>query len=118
MKAYYHSIYQEPTNPPAWVTRLDAEQALEAYKPQVILAAFVTQKYEPGDEREPKIGSSIHGHDEVKIIREVETYIHVGNEETHKDKRALRRTHRSIKANWIVTRAFDQTKNVIWVWEK
>lgn len=118
MKAYYHSIFQEPTNPPAWVVRLDAEQALEAYRPQVILAAFVTQRYEPGDEREPKIGSSIHGHDEVKVIREVETYIHVGNEETHKDKRALRRKHRAIHGKWIITRAFDQTKNVIWVWEK
>jgi hypothetical protein len=106
---------QPPIHPPPEVEQLNARQAIEKYKPKVVVAAWVTQLYQDGDTPK-KIGSSIHGVDEGWLLDNVETYIFVGNERVHKDKRILSRPHREMRPSFVVSRAFDQTQNVIWIW--
>jgi hypothetical protein len=93
-------------------------EAIKKYRPKVVVAAWVTQLYQDGDTPK-KIGSSIHGVDEAWVLDNVETYIFVGNEHVHKDKRILSRPYREIRnPHYVVSRAFDQTQNVIWIWGK
>ena len=45
-------------------------------------------------------------------------YLFIGNKRVHRDKRILRREHRELVLPCLVSRAFDQENNVIWIWEK
>ncbi len=60
----------------------------------------------------------MHGPREEEIINACEMYIVIGNENTHGDKRILALPHETFKFPWLVSRAKDQTKNVIYVWNK
>jgi hypothetical protein len=116
VRLYYAMIGQPIISPPPKVERLNAMEAIKKYKPQVVVASWVTQLYQNGDT--PKnIGSNIHGIDEMWLLDNVETYIHVGNERVHKDKRILAREHRELHLPFVVSRAFDQDKNVVWIWD-
>ena len=114
----YFALAQVPiVEPPEYVKKMDANVAVTSYKPKVVIGSFVTQKFQEGD-AENNIGSNIYGPDESDILALAETYIHVGNEITHKDKRILARPHESFSFDWVRSRAFNKDKNVIWVWNK
>ena len=115
MRLYYASLGQPIISPPSTVEKLDAVTAVEKYKPPVVVASWVTQLFRDGDS-EAQIGSSVVGADEEWIVDHCETYIFVGNEEVHKHKRILKRDHREFKSWAWMSRAFDPSKNVIWVW--
>lgn len=117
MQFLYALMQTAVTRPPPDVEVLDAEAAVEKYRPQVLLASWLTQKYEPGDENPPKVGSSIYGPDEKKMLGRVETYLHVGNRITHKDKRILALPHEEHVYPWIVSRAGSQADNVVFEWK-
>lgn len=116
MAAYYKSIGQKPISPPSDVYEFEANEAIDTLKPKVVVASYATQKYEPGDEREPKIGSSVYGVDEIFLLQKVETYIFVGNDASHGDKRINAIAHETIRPDWLVTRAMEPSKNFIKVW--
>jgi hypothetical protein len=117
MRLYYSSLGVAITSPPERIETLDAVEAVKKYNPQVVIASWLTQKYLPGDE-EKKIGSNVYGPDEFEIITHpsVECYIHIGNYNTHKDKRILQVQHQELQFNWLKSRAMDQSKNVLFVW--
>ena len=117
MQLYYKAFGQPPIHPPADVEKLDAIEAITKYKPQVVVAAWVTQLFQEGDS-EAKIGSSIYGVDEGWVLDHCETYIFVGNEGTHKDKRILKKPHHTAYPYYVVSRSADPSKNVMWVWGK
>ncbi len=117
MQAYYASLGCAPTNPPPDVERLEAEAAIEKYRPEVVVASWLTQKYQDGDEGPPAIGSSIFGPDEAKIIGACRTYIHIGNQDTHRDKRAFALPYVKYEGMpWLLSRARRPEKNAIWIW--
>lgn len=108
------------TNPPPDVERIHAMQALAKYKPQVVIASWLTQKYEKGDRNkkgEVVINSLPGGVDECKLISQVETYIHIGNIVVHPDKRAFKIPHQEYKFPWLWSRANAPELNRIWVWD-
>ena len=114
----YYSMLGQPTiHPPPGVERLNAVEAIKRHRPQVVVAAWVTQLYQDGDTPK-KIGSSVHGVDEGWVLDNVETYIFVGNARVHRDKRILSRPHREMRPSFVVSRAFDQAENVIWIWNR
>jgi len=113
MASYYLRLGQAITDPPIDVKEYEANDAVDHFKPQVVIGAFVTQKYLPGDERPPKIGSSIYGVDELSLFKKVETYIFVGNDKVHGDKRIMRLPHETFRASWLITRAMEQEFNFI-----
>lgn len=110
--ALHYSLTGQPTiTPPPDVERIDAESAVAKYKPQVVVACWLTQKFQNGDTH-----GSVYGPDECKIRENCEHYILVGNENTHGDKRVRRFKHATHRPPWLVSRAIDPSKNVIYTW--
>jgi hypothetical protein len=99
----------EPAMIPRHVLRMDAADTVQRFMPACVVGLFVNQL---GDDRY----SSPFGVDEEEVVRETRRYIHVGNESVHR-KRILRLPHRTIKADWIVTRAPRQRENCLWIWD-
>lgn len=118
MQLYYKMHGQAPIHPPPDVLKYEASEAVARYKPQVVLGGFITQLYQPGDENEPKIGSSTFGVDELGIYEQVETYIVVGNMGPHKDKRLFAKPHEKLHFDWIVTRSLQAANDRIFVWDR
>lgn len=114
LKAYYAMLRQPITAPGDHVERLEAMDAVRKYKPQVVLGTFVTHKWNEGDK-----DGSVVGVDEPAILRfsSVERYIVVGNTYTHRNKPILRKQHQAIPGEFLVSRATDQTRNRIFVWD-
>ena len=119
MRLYYAELGQPVIDPPPDVERLDAIAAVTRYRPRVVIASWCTQLYRDGDT--PRgIGSSIVGIDEEWILDRdgVEAYVHIGNVSPHGTKRINVREHTTLRARWIVSRAFDQDKNLIQIWRR
>ncbi len=99
------------------VEELSAHQAVEKYKPETVIACWVTQKYKDGDTKR-KIGSNMYGVEEEKIIQKVKKYILIGNHTVHHDKRILKLPHKMYRFPWLVSRSSSPDKNSIYVWQK
>jgi hypothetical protein len=112
---------QVPTVPPPDVERIDAETAVQKYEPAVVIGAWITERdHNPENVGHTTVAMSRLGTgvEEIRVVRSVETYIHVGNDIIHAAKRIYRLKHRHVRFDWLVSRAFDQTKNSIRVWER
>ncbi len=102
---------QAPTTPPPDVECIDAEAAVEKYKPEIVVASWLTQKHHAGDPDGFEFGP-----EEIRIVRQVKSYIVIGNSVIHGSKRIRRLKHKEYKHPWLVSRGFEQEKNVIYVW--
>lgn len=113
-RAIYDALKAPIVKPASDVERLDAACAVEKYRPEVVVAAYVTQLW--------KDHHDTHGHmfgvEEEELLGQVTRYIHVGNYVTHGQKRLLRRPHRVLsKPKGLVTRAAEPEQNAIWIWD-
>jgi hypothetical protein len=117
VKAYYDLLGQPTISPPSSVEKIDAVEAIKKYKPQVVIAAWVTQLFQEGD-TEARIGSSVYGVDEGWLLDHCEAYVFVGNHNVHKYKRINTRRHATYDSWNLVSRALDPKKNFIAVWGK
>lgn len=109
----YQAMGQAPVRYGPFVERLRAEEAVDKYQPQVVVGAWVTHRFDP---REEWRGGNVMGIDEAYVQRG-RTYLFVGNEKVHEHKPLLKKTPRSVKAEWLVSRSLSREKNVIWIWE-
>lgn len=116
MIAYYLAANQKPIFPAPDVKKYEANEAVDVLKPEVVVGCYVTQKYLPGDEGPPMIGSSLYGVDELAMLPKIKTYINVGNYSTHKDKRIRQFPHTVYKFPWLITRSGKPEQNEIVVW--
>lgn len=94
------------------VEKLDALEAVKKYKPQVVIASWVTT-YAP---QQMPYGSNPYGVKEDLIFKEIETFILIGNKDSHGDKPIMKIPHEEINEPWIVSRAQYQYNNRIWIW--
>lgn len=117
-KAFFLLSGQPPTNPPPTVRRIDALEAVCKFRPRVVVAAWFTRKFEVGKDREGHAQASMFGVREEEILEQVETYIHIGNENIHSQKTILKLPHETIKFPGLLSRTADQGTNVIYVWER
>lgn len=117
MIALYTTYGQKPIFPPDDVLKFEANEAVDRFKPKVVIGSYVTQRAIPGDSDEG-IGSSIYGTDELSLLKKVETYITIGNDISHGDKRIRKFSHTIYRFPWILTRSLEPNKNFISVWEK
>jgi hypothetical protein len=115
IKLHYQMLGQATVPYGKHVERLDALKAVQKYKPDIVVAAWVTHKYNP---REPWREGNMYGIDEKKLLDKVQKYIVVGNEKVHDKKPILSLPHRKVKAPWILSRSMNPEKNVIFIWEK
>ncbi len=109
----YASMKQPVIKYPDDVEKLEGLEAVNKYKPQVVVASWVTP-YAP---TETHFGSNPFGIHEEKILRLVETFIIVGNLDTHWDKPIRYAKHETIKAPWIISRGKNQQNNCIFIWD-
>lgn len=120
LRRYYSVLGTAPTDPPADVERIDANAAVQKYRPDVVIASWLTQRYQPGDEGDgagrPKVGSSVYGPDEFAILAGCRVYIHIGHDGTHHDKRLLGRPHQCFRFPGLVSRGRDGGE-IVHVWE-
>jgi len=69
---YYKTSGQAPVKYGKNVKKFDAKKAIKKLKPRVVVACWVTQIYKPDSDQ-----GNVYGIDEGKLIKQVETYIHI-----------------------------------------
>jgi len=109
--AYYELMRQAPCKPGPDVHQFEANQAVSRFKPDVVIGAWVTQRWQSGDQY-----GSAEGVDEIKLAERVSTYIHIGHDSTHADKRIMQRPHELLRPEWLVSRGTDQSLNHVAAW--
>lgn len=87
---YYHISQQPVVNYPAWIEQLDAVDAVKRYKPQVVVASWVTHWVTSRVRPKHNVGS-IYGVKEQAILAAGCEYIFIGNRSVHEHKPLLRK---------------------------
>ena len=93
----------------------DGEKAVCRFKPNIVIAAWVTHKYNP--KQHVKEGN-IWGVNESNVIEKARKYIFVGNTDVHLLKPIMDIPHRTIEPDWLVSRGIKPNTDRIWVWER
>lgn len=94
------------------VERLDALEAIEKYNPDIVIGCWVTQWIDPNLPPPPG-GGSIYGIKEEEILKSGKTYVVIGAEGIHGQKKLLKHSHKVIDAPFARSRRKD---NKIWIW--
>jgi len=112
IKYFYDCLKQPTITYPSDVTTMDAEQAVHTFKPDVIVASWLTSKYDDTI----KVGN-IYGPDE-RSFTVAQKYIHIGNELVHSRKPLLGIAPVTrYNFPWLVTRSTSPMTNVIYVFD-
>lgn len=109
--AQYQMMGQACTCPPANVDIVDAVDAVNKYQPQVVIASWLTHKWEPGMST-----GNMYGPDERLIIDGVENYVHIGNDAIHWEKPVWSMPHNKAYHPWVVSRAGAKELDHVAVW--
>lgn len=96
------------------VVAMDAATAIRHYRPQVVIGCWVTQDHD-GKDWTPGSGK-LNGVDEGDVLANCETYVMIGNEDIHKDKRIWALPHTIVYPHYVVSRAVNGSRDFIAVW--
>lgn len=110
----YNSMQQPVIKYPKEVEKMDALVAVKKYKPQVVIGSWITTY----SVKQMSYGSSPYGVKEKEILDLVDTYILIGNKDTHGDKPIMKIPHEEINEPWILSRGRNPENNRIWIWNK
>lgn len=108
--AYYRAFGQELVHYGPNVEKLDAHAAVSKYRPQVVIACWVTHKYDPA--RHEAEGNQF-GVVEEAIVDACEEYIFVGNTHVHRMKPVWSRPHERFEPDWVYSRAINGSRDFI-----
>lgn len=97
---------------PSDIEKLSGAEAVEKYRPDTVVGTFVMHKWRPGMEDGNEAGVDMED-----MIKRVKRLILVGNIDVHKENPLLRGKYRSFPMSWLFTRATDQSKNRIYLFE-
>lgn len=111
--AQYAAMSQPTIQYPNDVEKLDALEAVEKYKPQVVVGSWITE-WIPMDSRKP---GSIYGVKEDILLKYVEAYILIGNSDVHKGKPIFDIKHESVKLHGLKSRASIPQNDRIYIWD-
>lgn len=114
VRALYEMSGQPVVNYGAHVEQLDALAAVNRYRPEVVVASWVTHIYDPTEHQR---GGNMYGVDEVALLQKIKRYIFVANMNPHALKPLLCIPHKTIPTDYIFSRGIDATKNALLVWE-
>jgi hypothetical protein len=118
VRAFYQLAGQFPTCPLPAVKKYEAIAAIKRARPQVVIGSWITRRFIRGVDIEGKSEASAYGPKEEDILKGCQEYIHIGNLNVHSGKTILVKNHESYWFPWLVSRAEDQSKNIIWIWRK
>lgn len=115
VKAHYAAIGQ-PTVPYGdHVEKLDAASAVGKYRPDVVIACWVTHRFDP---QRPHAGGNRSGVDEAEIIASCDEYIFIGNEHVHAHKPIWALPHEKSTPPWLYSRAINGSRDFIGIWRR
>lgn len=95
------------------VACMGAIEALQNYRPQVALAAWVTHKFDP---LKPGNEGNAYGPDEREILKLAGSYVFIGNTVPHRKKPLLKIAHRTMTPPGILSRSMSGGIDVVWIW--
>lgn len=106
---------------PVWygpdVLQMDGNAAVDHYKPEVVIGAWVSHRHDPN---RPELGGNIQGEglDEEAILSKVKRYIVIGNKNQHGNKPIMPRVTKVLQGDYLVSRSHRfQAENAIFVWD-
>lgn len=112
VREYYKSVDQPTIDYPKDVEKLEALEAIQKYKPQVVVGSWLTT-FSPCV---VDYNSSPYGIEEDQILNLVETYILIANLNVHGDKPILKEPHEEVVAPWIMSRSMNSENNRLFIW--
>jgi hypothetical protein len=115
IKAYYRLTGQPPIKYPNFVQELDALEAVEQYKPDVVIGSWITQWIDPNLPAPPE-GGNAWGIKEDKILATGCIYILIGNQKTHGSKKIMALPHEEFELPFLRSRASFPELNRVWIW--
>lgn len=115
LRSYYASLGQPTVRYGDHVEKLDAAAAVIHYRPQVVIAAWVTHRYDP---TRPDAGGSETGVDEAAIVATCDAYVFIGNTHVHRQKPINTLPHRRITPPWLYSRAINGSPDFIGIWQR
>lgn len=115
VRAYYDSLGQPTIRYGDHVEKLDALEAVARHRPQVVVACWVTHRFDPAH---PQRGGSTSGVDEAALIEGCEEYIFIGNEQVHAHKPIWDLPHEKLTPPWLYSRALNGTPDFIAIWRR
>lgn len=108
--AYYELLRQPVIKYGDNVEELDAHAAVKKYKPKVVVATWVTHKFNPAD---PTREGNQDGVDEAWIIDNCDEYVFIGNMKTHEKKPIWSRPHTKQALPFLYSRSMSDAPNFI-----
>lgn len=115
VRAHYAAIRQPTVPYGEHVEKLDAAAAVEKYRPAVVVACWITHRFDPS---RPDAGGSATGVDEVAIIASCDEYIFIGNERVHAHKPIWALPHEKLTPPWLYSRAINGSRDFIGIWRR
>jgi hypothetical protein len=112
--ALYRTMGQPVITYGPHVERLDAEAAVARHRPEVVVAAWVTHKYNPAEHGR---GGNVYGVDEIALLGRIKRYIFVGNFYTHEHKPLLNLSYTVHDSAALFSRAQQPQGNGVVVWD-
>lgn len=114
----YRAIYAATGQPTVRygsnVVTIDAHAAVNRYQPEVVVASWVTHKWDPA---RPEAGGNEAGVREEWIIDNCAEYIFIGNEKVHQHKSIWQRLPHGIAyRSFIYSRAMNGTRDFLASW--
>lgn len=97
------------------VERLDASVAIKRYRPKVVLAAWVTHRYNP---KRHEAGGNELGVVEEGVVTACEMYVVIGNEWVHRSKSIWALPHEIDHPSWLFSRAHNGSPDFIAIWRR
>lgn len=114
----YRQLYQRLDQPTvsygANVEQADADRAIRRHVPEVVLACWVTHKYQPSRH---DAGGNQDGVNEENVVQAAE-YIFVGNQGVHQSKKIWNREHTIEFPPYVYSRAMNGTPDFIATWKR
>lgn len=91
----------------------DAAEAVRRYEPQVVIASWVTHRYEPA--RHYAGGNEV-GVDEEDVLAHCDEYIHIGNDQVHEHKKIWNLPHYKDYPDFVYSRASNGSRDFLAIW--
>lgn len=114
--ATFYRLTQQPTiRYPAWVEKLDALAAIKKYRPQVVIASWVTHWIDPTKPAPPG-GGCMFGVEEDRLLKTGVTYVLIGNLVVHQHKPILRKKHEEVALPFLRSRAHQPEMDRVLIW--
>ena len=109
----FYKLAGQPTiKYPKDVIKLEANKAVDRFRPHTVLACYATHKW-----RYDTMSGNDKGVDFRKLIRKIKRLILVGNTEIHKDNPLMEIPHEEIILPGLITRSARPETNRIFIWE-